>query len=230
MLLFFGIVVRVGAGSGVSVRGVYDCANSLVPISRFLVSFTSARDHSLFYVVVVADRVEEEEAYDGSYRAIPSLPSLPSLLSTLTIEDAVAAAVATAFVLLGARGEDTAPRAPRPSSPLSYRTVPSLPSLLSTLTIKDAVVAAAVTAFVLLGEDTAPRAPRPPPPLSYRIVPSLLSALAIEDAAVAAAATTVVLLQGRGRGVAHMMHASPRSFSFTMVQAPHSHDDDMMLE
>jgi hypothetical protein len=58
----------------------------------------------------------------------------------------------------------------------------------------------------------------------------LLSALAIEDAAAAAAATAVVLLRGRGRGVAHMMHASPRSFSFTMVQAPHSQDDDMMLE
>jgi hypothetical protein len=98
--------------------------------------------------------------------------------------------------------------------------------LLSTLTIEDAVVAAAVTAFVLLGEDTAPRAP----PLLYRIVPSLLSALAIEDVAVAAAATTVVLLRGRGRGIAHMMHASPRWFSFTMVQAPHSHDDDMMFE
>jgi hypothetical protein len=170
----------VGAGSGVSVRGVYDRAHSLVPISRFLVSFMSARDHSLFNVVVIADRAEEEEAYDGSYRTVPSLPSL---LSTLAIEDAVAAAVATAFVLLGARGEDTAPRAPRPSSPLSYHTVPSL-----------------------------------------------LSALAIEDAATAAAATTVVLLRGRGRGVAHMMHASPRSFSFTMVQAPHSHDDGMMLE
>jgi hypothetical protein len=58
----------------------------------------------------------------------------------------------------------------------------------------------------------------------------LLAALAIEDAAAAAAATAIVLLWGRGRGVAHMMHASPRSFSFTMVQAPHSHDDDMMLE
>jgi len=121
-----------------SARRVYDRAHSLVLISRFLVSFASARDHSLFNVVVVSDRAEEEEAYDDGC------------------------------------GEDTAPRAPRPSSPLSYRTVPSL-----------------------------------------------LSALAIEDA---------VLLRGRGRRVAHMMHASPRSFSFTMVQASHSHDDDMMLE
>ena len=173
---------------------MYDRAHSLVLISRFLVSFASARDHSLFNVVVVSDRAEEEEAYDDGC------------------------------------GEDTAPRAPRPSSPLSCRTVTSLPSLLSILAIKDVAAAAAATAFVLLGEDTAPRAPRLSPPLSYRIVPSLLSALAIEDAAVAAAATTVVLLQGRGRGVAHMMHASPRSFSFTMVQASHSHDDDMMLE
>jgi hypothetical protein len=69
-------------------------------------------------------------------------------------------------------------------------------------------------------------------PLSYRTIPSLLSALAIiEDAATAAAATTtVILLRGRGRGVAHMMHTSPLLLSFTMVQAPHSHDDDMMLE
>jgi len=58
----------------------------------------------------------------------------------------------------------------------------------------------------------------------------LLSALAIEDAVTAAAATAFVLLRARGRGVVHMMHANPRSFSFTMVQAPHSHDDDMMLE
>ena len=79
------------------------------------------------------------------------------------------------------------------------------------------------------GEDAAPRAPRPSSPRSHRTVPSLLSALAIEDAAAAAAATAVVLLRGRGRGVAHMMHASPRSFSFTMVQAPHSHDDDMLF-
>ena len=168
-----------------SARRVYDRAHSLVLISRFLVSFASARDHSLFNVVVVSDRAEEEEAYDDGC------------------------------------GEDTAPRAPRPSSPLSCRTVTSLPSLLSILAIKDVAAAAAATAFVLLGEDTAPRAPRPSSPLSYRTVPSLLSALAIEDA---------VLLRGRGRRVAHMMHASPRSFSFTMVQASHSHDDDMMLE
>jgi len=161
------------------------------------VSFTSARDHSLFNVVVVADRVEEEEAYDDG------------------------------------GCEDAAPRAQRPSSPLSYRTVPSLPSLLSALGIEDAVAGAAAIAFILLGargEDAAPRAPWPSSPLSYRTVLSLLSALTIKDAAAAAATAAVVLLRVRGCGVAHMMHANPRSFSFTMVQAPHSHDEDMMLE
>ena len=53
--------VRAGAWSGVSACGVYDRADSLVPISRFLVSFTSTRDHSLFNVIVVADQAEEEE-------------------------------------------------------------------------------------------------------------------------------------------------------------------------
>jgi len=177
---------------------MYDRAHSLDPISRFLVSFTSARDHSLFNVVVVADRAEEEEAYDDG------------------------------------GCEDATPWAPRLSLPLSYCTIPSLPSLLlSALAIKDAAPAAAATDVILLrarGEDTAPRAQRPSSPLSCRTVPSLLSSLAIEDAVAAAAAITVVLLRGRGRGVVHMMHASPRSFSFTMVQAPHSHDDDMMLE
>ncbi len=121
------------------------------------------------------------------------------------------------------------PQAPRPSLPMLCRSVPSLPSLLSILPIEDVAPATAV-AFVLLCKDTAPRAPWLSLPLSYHTVPSLLSALTIEDAEVAAAVTTVILLWGRGRGVVHMMHASPRSFSFTMVQAPHSHDDDMMLE
>jgi hypothetical protein len=101
--------------------------------------------------------------------------------------------------------------------------------LISTLAaIEDEVAVAAVIGFVLLGEDTSP----PASPLSYRTIPSLLSALAIiEDAATAVSTTTtVVLLRGRGRGVAHMMHASPCSFSFTMVQAQHSHDVDIMLE
>ena len=205
-------------------------ALSLVPISRFLVSFTSARDHSLFNVVLVADRVEEDDAYNGSYCTVPSLPSLPSLLTTLAIEDAVAVAVAIAFVLLWAQGKDTAPRSPQMLSPLSYRTVTSLLSLHSTLNIEDAVPAAAVIGFDLLGEDTAP--PSPQPLLSYRTVPSLLSSLAIiDDAATAVSTTTtIVLLRGRGRGVAHMMHASPCSISFTMVQARHSHDVDIMLE
>jgi len=105
--------------------------------------------------------------------------------------------------------------------------------LLSALAIEEAVTAAAATAFILLrarGEDTAPRAQRPSSPLSYRTILSLLFALAIEEAVAAAATTAVVLLGGRGRGVTHMMLANPRSFSFTMVQAPHSHDDDMMLK
>ena len=83
----------------------------------------------------------------------------------------------------------------------------------------------------LLGEDTAPPAPRPSLPLSYRTIPSLLSALAIiEDAATAVSTTTtVVLLRGHGRGVPHMMHASPCLLSFTMVQALHSHDGAILL-
>ena len=121
-----------------------------------------------------------------------------------------------------------APRAQRPSSPRSYHTVPSLPSLLSALAIEEGTAAAAASAFVLLR--ACDKVPRSSSPWSYRTVPSLLSTLAIEDAAVAAATTAIVLLRGQGRGVSHMMHASPRSFSFTMVQAPHSHDDDMMLE
>ena len=95
-------------------------------------------------------------------------------------------------------------------------------SLLTTLAIEDA-------AMVLLwscSEDTAPRAPRLSSP---RSVPSLLSTLPIEDAAVAAAATAVVLLGGHGRGVLHMMHASPCLLSFTMVQALHSHDGAILL-
>ena len=114
----------------------------------------------------------------------------------------------------------------------SYRTVPSLPSLLSTLAIEDAVAVAAVIGFVLLGENTTPPAPWLSLPLSYHTIPSLLSALAIIDVAATAVSTTttVVLLRGRGRGVAHMMHASPCSFSLTMVQARHSHDVNMMLD
>jgi hypothetical protein len=113
-------------------------------------------------------------------------------------------------------------------SPLSYRTVTSLLSLHSTLNIEDAVPAAAVIGFDLLG-DTAP--PSPQPLLSYLTVPLLLSALVIIDVAATAVSTTttVVLLRGRGRGVAHMMHASPCSFSFTMVQALHSHDGAILL-
>ena len=84
--------------------------------------------------------------------------------------------------------------------------------------------------FFLLWARGKDAVPQPSSPRSYHTVPSLLSAPAIEDAAVAAAATAIVLLRGHGRGVPHMMHASPRLFSFTMVQAPHSHDDDMMLE
>ncbi len=87
---------------------------------------------------------EEELASPLSYRTVPSLPSF---LSALAIEDAVAAAAAIAFVLLRARGEDAAPRAPWPSSPLSYRTVLSL---LYALAIEDAAAAAAMTAVVLL--------------------------------------------------------------------------------
>jgi hypothetical protein len=110
--------------------------------------------------------------------------------------------------------------------------LPSLLSLLSTPAIEDAVVVAAVIGFVLLGVVTAPLAPQPFLPLSYHTIPSLLFALAIIDVAATAVSTTttVVQLRGRGRRVAHMMHASPRSFSFTMVQAWHSHDVDIMLE
>ncbi len=113
----------------------------------------------------------------------------------------------------------------------SYRTVPSLPSLLSTLAIEDAVAVAAVIGFVLLGENTTPPAPRPSLPLSYHTIPSLLSALAIIDVAATAVSTTttVVLLRGHGRGVPHMMHASPCLLSFTMVQALHSHDGAILL-